>query len=146
MPALPATITIIDDDESVRRALRRLIVSLGFNAETFETSEKFLESVLGAISPAGTPAPSEARCLILDVHLPGLSGLELQRRLHEEGRNLPIVFITAYPDDQARDQAMQGGAIAFLYKPFEQQALLDAVQKGLAQSRLTNGFRATNGE
>jgi FixJ family two-component response regulator len=128
-------ITIIDDDESVRRALRRLIKSLGLNVETFATPEEFLEGLIVHDSQAEVLAPAPARCLILDVHLPGLSGLELQRRLNAEAKNVPIVFITAYPDDRARDQAMQAGAVAFLYKPFEEQALLNAVEKGLTRSR-----------
>lgn len=138
MPRPPPTITIIDDDESVRRALGRTIRSLGHNVKMFATSEEFLEGFLFPVPQPGTKALSPAYCLILDVHLPGLSGLELQMRLKAEGRDLPIVFITAYPDDRAREQAMNAGAIAFLYKPFEEQALLDAVQKGLARSQATD--------
>jgi len=116
------TVFIIDDDESVRRALRRLIRSVGLNVVTFATAEEFLQS-------PEQPAPD---CLILDVHLPGLSGLELQKRLKEEGRGVPIVFITAYADDQVRELTLQGSAIAFLEKPFEEQSLLDAVARALS--------------
>ena len=121
MPETRQTIFIIDDDESVRRALRRLMASVGLKVETFATAEEFLQA------PA-RPAPG---CLILDVHLPGLSGLDLQKRLKAEGRSLHIVFITAYGEDQVRELAMRGGAIAFLQKPFEEQALLDAVGRAL---------------
>jgi FixJ family two-component response regulator len=109
------TIVLIDDDESVRRALGRLIRSVGLCVETFGTAEEFLRS------------PAAPGCLVLDVHLPGLSGLDLQRRLADEGRCVPIVFITAYADEQARDAALRAGAVAFLRKPFEEQALLEAL-------------------
>jgi FixJ family two-component response regulator len=115
------TIFIIDDDESVRRALRRLMRSLGLDATTFATAEEFLQSP--------QPAPD---CLILDVHLPGLSGLELQERLTAEDRGVPIVFITAYADDQMGERALHAGAVAFLEKPFEEQTLLEAVKRALA--------------
>jgi FixJ family two-component response regulator len=115
---------LIDDDESVRRALGRLLRSAGMNVLAFATAEEFLET-------APPPAPD---CLILDVHLPGLSGLELQKRLAAEGRCVPVVFITAYEDEQARDVALRGGAVAFLYKPFEEKALLEAVEAALRRS------------
>jgi FixJ family two-component response regulator len=129
--AVPApTIAIIDDDESVRRALRRFIDLLGFNVETFATAEAFLQSFLN--SPAETQAEEAFRCVILDLHLPGMSGLELQERLKALGRDIAIIFITAYPNERARKQALRAGAITFLHKPFEEQALVDAVNKGLA--------------
>jgi FixJ family two-component response regulator len=115
------SIFIIDDDESVRRALRRLVRSVGWEAETFATAEDFLQW-------SGPPTPA---CLILDMHLPGLSGLELQERLHAEGRPVPVVFITAYADEQMREAALRVGAIAFLEKPFEEQSLLTAVDRAL---------------
>jgi len=114
-------IIIVDDDESVRRALRRLLRSVGMTVTTFATAEEFLEST-------GQPPPG---CLILDVHLPGLSGLELQKRLIAEGRCAPVVFITAYGDDPTREQALRAGAIAFLLKPFEEQPFLDAVARAI---------------
>jgi FixJ family two-component response regulator len=114
-------IYIIDDDESVRRALRRLIRSAGWDAETFANAEDFLQSA-NLRNPA---------CLILDVHLPGLSGLQLQARLHAEDRIVPLVFISAYADEQMREAALRAGAIAFLEKPFEEQPLLDAVRFAL---------------
>jgi FixJ family two-component response regulator len=117
MPETPRTIGIIEDDESVRRALRRLFLSMGFDVQAFVTAEEFLESLT-------QPLPS---CLVLDVNLPGLSGLELQHRLCAEGRHVPIVIITAYASDKAREQALEAGAIAFLAKPFEEASLLQAV-------------------
>jgi FixJ family two-component response regulator len=115
------TICIIDDDESVRRALRRLLHSAGFQTAAFATAEEFLQS-----AEQRTPA-----CLILDVHLPGLSGLELQQQLTAEGRNVPIVVITAYPTSQVREHVLRAGAVGFLEKPFDDQSLLDAVEQGL---------------
>jgi len=123
MDAPASTIFIIDDDESVRRALHRLIKSIGWNAETFASAEEFLEA-------SGTP-----HCLVLDVHLPGMSGLELQERLKVEGRGIPIVFITAYPIGLDRKQAFQAGAIAFLDKPFEEQAFVAALVRAMAESQ-----------
>jgi FixJ family two-component response regulator len=125
------TIAIIDDDESVRRALRRFIDLLGFHAETFDTAEAFLAS------PFLPPGPSEEsvecfRCVILDLQLPGMSGLDLQKRLKLEGRDVALVFITAFPNERARKQALQAGAIAFLHKPFEEQVFVDAIHKSLA--------------
>ena len=119
------TIVIVDDDASVRKALRRLLCATGLAVETFATGEEFLQS-------AGRPAPA---CLILDVHLPGLSGLELQARLTAEGRRIPVVFITAYPEEPARDAALRAGAVAFLAKPFEERSLLDAVAGALCLRR-----------
>jgi FixJ family two-component response regulator len=113
------TIVIIDDDESVRKALRRLVRSAGWRVVTFATAEEFLAA-------PEQPAPAG---LILDVHLPGLSGLELQQRLTAAGRSIPIVFITAYADEPTRAEALRGGAVAFLAKPFEDQALLDAIKQ-----------------
>lgn len=124
MPETPPTICIVEDDESVRRALRRLIRSMGLGVEAFATAEEFLQSF----------AQTLPRCLILDVHLPGLSGLELQRRLHAEGRRVPVVMITAYADDKVREEALLTGAIAFLPKPFEELSLLQAVMRVVNES------------
>jgi FixJ family two-component response regulator len=117
MPETLPTICIIEDDDSVRRALGRLLRSVGLGVESFATAEEFLQCF----------ARTQPSCLILDVHLPGLSGLELQQRLHDEGRTIPIVVITAYADEKVREQAFQAGAIAFLPKPFEECSLLQAV-------------------
>ncbi|SRR5579883_502935 len=119
MPESLQVICIIEDDESVRRALRRSLRSMGLATETFATAEEFLQS-------SEQMLPS---CLILDVNLPGLNGLELQRRLQAEGRNIPFVVITAYADEKLREQAIKAGAIAFLPKPFEERTLLQAVSR-----------------
>jgi FixJ family two-component response regulator len=120
------TVFIIDDDKSVRKALRRLIRSVGFQVEAFATAEEFLQA------PAH-PAPG---CLILDVDLPGLSGLELHQQLIAEGRGVPIVFITAFANGQMRETALRSGAVAFLEKPFEERSLLGAIEQaiGLAEN------------
>jgi FixJ family two-component response regulator len=132
MPAPPPAVAIIDDDESVRRALRRFIDLLGLRAETFATAEAFLESPFVPPCREETQATECFRCVILDLHLPGMSGLELQKRLKAEGREVAVIFITAYPNERARRQALQAGALAFLHKPFEEQAFVDAINKGLA--------------
>jgi FixJ family two-component response regulator len=121
MPQKRQTVYIIDDDDSVRRALRRLIRSVGWNAETFATAQEFLRY----------PAQSKPSCLILDVQLPGLSGLELQQQLQVDCRTFAVVFITAYEETHVREQALGAGAIAFLQKPFEEQALLEAVNRAM---------------
>jgi FixJ family two-component response regulator len=114
-------VMIVDDDESVRRAARRLIKSFGFAVETFASAEDFLTS--GRL-------PKTA-CLVLDVQMPGLNGLELQSRLIAEGYQIPIVFITAYNDENAREQALGAGAIGYLVKPFEEADLLNGINLAL---------------
>ena len=126
MPRTRPIVSIIDDDESVRRALKRLLCSAGLHAEAFASAEEYLQSA-GATPPA---------CLVLDVQLPGLSGLDLQARLDAEGRGVPVVFISAFDDERARDQALRAGAVAFLQKPFEDRSLLDAVGKALCRPGL----------
>src|SRR5262249_13240950 len=113
----PQTIYLIDDDPSVRKALRRLLRFAGWTVTTFPSAEAFLQA-------HDLPAPG---CLLVDMHLPGMNGLALKKRLQEEGRNIPFVFITAFGDEELREQALREGAVAFLEKPFEEQALLDAV-------------------
>src|SRR6516162_5801177 len=103
-----ATVAVVDDDESVRRALRRLVRSVGLTVSTYGSAEEFLA--------ATDPAPN---CLILDVRLPGMSGLDLQRLLAEAGRDLAVVIITAHEDDLVRRTALAGGAIDVIAKPFE---------------------------
>ena len=115
-------ISIVDDDESVRDALESLLKSVGYRSETFASAQEFLR--LGR--------HEDSRCLILDVRMPGLSGLELQRQLVSSGSSIPIVFITAHGDEAARAQALGAGALAFLRKPFTEEALLKAVDDALA--------------
>src|SRR5215510_7212433 len=110
-------ISIVDDDESVRTALKSLIDSVGYHAEVFASGEEFLKS----------PYVSETDCLIADVRMPGMSGLELQERLNAAGSGVPIVFISAHDDKDARTRGLRGGAIAFLQKPFSEDSLLGAI-------------------
>lgn len=113
-----ALIAIVDDDPWVRKSLERLIKAEGFRARTFASAEEFME--------AGDH--HETACLILDLRLPGMSGLELQHRLVIEQDRIPIVFVSAHDEPETRDNAMQAGAIAFLSKPFNDDALVDAVR------------------
>jgi two-component system response regulator FixJ len=110
-------ISIVDDDESLRTALRGLLRSAGFEASTFASAREFLES----------PERLACACLILDVRMPGMSGLELQRRLSDSGSTIPIVFISAHSDEESRARALEKGAVAFLKKPFSDEALLNAI-------------------
>ena len=123
-------ISIVDDDESMREAIKTLIGSMGgLNIEEFSSAEDFLNS-----------DQSPVDCLILDVRMPGLSGLELQRRLVADNRRLPIVFITAHYVEQERMKAMEAGAVAFLSKPFTEQELLNAINASLAtDKKFTDG-------
>ena len=116
---------VVDDDPSVRRALSRLLRSVGLPVETFATAQAFLDS-----PPADLPA-----CLVLDVRLPGPSGLDLQSALREAHRPLPIVFITGHATVSTSVRAMKGGAVDFLQKPFNDQDLLDCIQRAIATSR-----------
>jgi FixJ family two-component response regulator len=114
-------ISIVDDDESNREALRSLLRSVGFTAEAFASAEGFLNS--DHLHHTG--------CLILDLGLPGMTGLELQQHLAAAKHRIPIIFITAYDDEAARARAFQAGAVGFLQKPFRDEALLHAVQVAL---------------
>ena len=116
-----ALISIVDDDESIREAIQSLLRSVGFRAKTFASAEQFLQS-----DQIETTA-----CLILDVRMPGMSGLELQRRLIATQCRIPIVFVTAHGDEEARSRALREGAVEFLLKPFSEEALLNAIQVAL---------------
>ena len=116
------TVFIVDDDASVRRALKRLIKVAGFKAKTFGSAREFINS--GHYQSAGV--------LVLDVRMPGMSGLELQKYLADNGSDMPIIFITAHEDIQASRMALEAGAIEFLKKPFEDQTLLEGIQRALS--------------
>jgi FixJ family two-component response regulator len=117
------TIVVVDDDESIRKALQRLIRSAGFAVTTYRSAEEFLAA-----------RDDSAGCLILDVRLPGLSGLDLQRLLADSGRDIAIVVITAHEDEAVRLTALGAGAVDFIVKPFERDRLLNAVAKAMARS------------
>ena len=112
------SIVIVDDDESVQSALQDLIEADGLSARCFGSAEEFLESGL----------QRKAACLITDIRMPGMSGLELQARLKADGCKIPIIFITAHGDARVRIQAMREGAVEFLMKPFDDQVLLSRVR------------------
>jgi FixJ family two-component response regulator len=114
-------ISIVDDDESIRVATTDLIRSFGFVAQAFASAEEFLQS----------PELNETSCLISDIQMPGIDGLELQRRLASENRRTPIIFITAFPDARIRERALAVGAVCFLKKPFEGQVLIQCVDRAL---------------
>ena len=116
-----ALISIVDDDESMREAIQSLLRSVGFRAKTFASGEQFLQS----------DQIENTACLILDVRMPGMSGLELQRRLMATECRIPIVFVTAHGEEEARSRALQEGAVDFLLKPFSEEALLNAIQAAL---------------
>jgi len=118
-------ISVIDDDESVRRAASRLIDSFGFRAAAFESAEMFLTS--GQLH--------ETSCLIVDVRMPGMNGLQLQSRLAAADCRIPIIFITAYEDKESHRRAMQAGAVAFLAKPFTDEQLLQWIRSALGQEK-----------
>jgi FixJ family two-component response regulator len=131
-----AVVYVVDDDDSVCRALARLLRSVGLAAETFPSAGAFFEH----------PPPDRPACLILDIRLPGPSGLDLQEALSQAGRDLPIVFITGHGDVPSSVRAMKGGAIDFLQKPFNDQELLDCIQRALARSRQQRIQRAEHAE
>ena len=114
-------IFVVDDDAFVRGALKTLLRSAGYDVQAFESAEEFLADT----------AEDQKGVLVLDVSMPGMSGLELQKRLDDTGRKLPIIFITAYEDARARKVALEAGAEEFLQKPFEDETLLDAVQQAI---------------
>jgi FixJ family two-component response regulator len=127
-----STVFVVDDDASMREALKNLLRSMGLNVETFGSAKEFLSS-------QRTKAPG---CLVLDVRLPGLSGLDLQRQLADANIQIPIIFITAHGDIQMSVRAMKAGAVEFLTKPFRDQDLLDAVQQAVDRDRATRVQRA----
>jgi FixJ family two-component response regulator len=117
-------IGIVDDDASILRAVRRLLGAAGFTVKTFGSAEEFLAS----------DHPEQIGCLVLDIHLNGLSGFELQDRLTEAHIKIPIVFITAHDDLSTRERAQRGGASEYLRKPFDEHSLIGAIGKVLART------------
>src|SRR5712692_1548858 len=116
---------VVDDDPSVRRAIKRLVGSVGLEVEPFESAQEFLRS----------KRPDAPSCLVLDIRLPGISGLDFQRELAQANIHIPIIFITAHGDIPMTVRAMKAGAVEFLTKPFRDQDLLDAVQFALERDR-----------
>jgi FixJ family two-component response regulator len=117
-------IAVVDDDEAIREATESLIRSVGFRAVVFPSAEDFLRS----------SHLQDTACSIVDVRMPGMSGLELQRQLAAANYSMPIIFITAHGDEEARARALRAGAVAFLDKPFSDEVLLRAVQAALPSS------------
>jgi FixJ family two-component response regulator len=126
------TVFVVDDDASVREAVRSLLRSVGLSVETFGTAQEFLSS----------PRNTAPGCLVLDVRLPGIGGLELQHQLAEGNLHVPIVFITGHGDIPMSVRAIKAGAVEFLTKPFRDQDLLDAVQQAIDQDRRARQQRA----
>ena len=114
-------ISIIDDDPSVRVATNRLVRSLGYAAHTFASADGFLQS----------PHVNDTACVIADVQMPGMSGIELQSLLIAQGRSVPMIFITAFPEESIRSRALKAGAVCFLSKPFDGTILIELIDIAL---------------
>lgn len=130
-PGPSPIVFVVDDDRSVRDALRRLLASVGLSVEVFPTAQAFLAA----------PRPDAPGCLVLDVRLPGLSGLDLQRELADTNASLPIVFLTGHGDIPMSVRAMKAGAVEFLTKPFREQDLLDAIRNAIGRDRVARRDR-----
>jgi len=131
MTSVSPIVFVVDDDRSVRDGLRRLITSVGLAVEVFSTAQEFLHA----------RRPDAPGCLVLDVRLPGLSGLDLQRELADTDAMLPIVFLTGHGDIPMSVRAMKAGAVEFLTKPFREQDLLDAIRSAIARDRVARTER-----
>ena len=114
-------IAIVDDEEPVRDATKRLVRSMGYHASTFASADEFLKS----------EQIQDTSCLITDVQMPGLSGIDLQNRLVARGHGIPIIFMTAYPDDKVRARAIKAGAVCFLNKPFIEDHFIGCIERAL---------------
>ena len=123
IPGSGRFVAIVDDDDLMRGALQGLLKAAGLPARTFESAEAFLQS----------GDQHHSACLIADIRMPGMSGLELQARLNDERINIPTIFITAHGDSRMRMQALRAGAVEFLAKPFDDEVLLDSVRVALAR-------------
>jgi FixJ family two-component response regulator len=126
-PAAAATVFVIDDDAAVRVSIQGLLKSVGLRSESFGTAQEFLRS----------KRPDGPSCLVLDVRLPGVNGLDFQRDLADKGFRIPIIFITGHGDIPMTVKAMKSGAVEFLTKPFRDQDLLDAIHQALDRDRVT---------
>ena len=115
-----ATVYVVDDDDSVRKALTRMFRSLGWRVESFSSGTEFLGAEL-----------SDRACLVVDVRMPGLSGLDVQAELGVRCIDMPVIFMTAHAETQTRDKAMEAGAVAFLHKPVAEQTLVETVREAL---------------
>jgi FixJ family two-component response regulator len=114
-------VAVVDDDESIREATQSLLLSAGFQAAAFASAEDFLQA----------PQRQDTACLIVDVRMPGMSGLDLQQQLARSRSAIALIFITSHEDDEARARALRAGAVDFLYKPFSDEALLRAIRSAL---------------
>ena len=116
-------VSIVDDDDAVRTATQTFVRSLGYKAVAFASAEDFLKS----------PELTTANSLIADIHMPGMSGIDLQRELIDRRPELPIIFITAFPEERVRDQLMAAGAVCMLSKPYDGDTLVECIEKALAR-------------
>ena len=132
MNQVSEVVFVIDDDASMRAAIQRLLGAVGISVETFVSGQEFLKSNL----------PDVPSCVVLDVRLPGSSGLDLQRDMAEQGIQIPVIFITGHGDIPMSVRAMKAGAVEFLTKPFRDQDLLDAISQALARDRAARRQRA----
>src|SRR6202521_3098183 len=130
------TVFVVDDDDGVRASIEGLLKSASLRCASFGTAEEFLRTKL----------PDGPNCLVLDVSLPGVNGLDFQRQLSDVGIQIPIIFITGHGDIPMTVKAMKSGAVEFLTKPFEDQALLDAIRQALDRDRMTRQQRVELGE
>jgi len=117
----PRLVAIVDDDESIRSSLLGLMKAMDFRSQAFESAEEYLKS----------GAQRNTACLITDIRLPGISGLELQSKLNADHHRIPIIFITGHGDERVRMQALRAGAVEFLMKPFDDQAMIDSIRAAL---------------
>jgi len=135
-PAAAPTVFVVDDDDLVRAAIQGMLKSVGLRSETFGTAQEFL----------GSKRPDGPSCLVLDVRLPGVSGLDFQRELADAGIRIPIIFITGHGDIPMTVKAMKSGAVEFLTKPFRDQDLLDAIHQALDRDRVMRQQQTELGE
>lgn len=131
-----ATVFVVDDDPAIRKSLRWLIESVGLKVQTHELASEFLESY----------SPDHPGCLVLDVRIPGMSGLELQEKLRERGYDIPVIIVSGYGDVPMAVRAMKAGAVDFLEKPVSDQVLLDYIQKGIERDIKNKANREHNKE